>query len=112
MGEINLGRVIGGGIVAGIVYNVGEAILNLVVLAAHVAGPLPHGPHHAGSGLGAGGGGARLDRGGVGLSGIEAERSGLNFVAEGHQPLKSVEGRSEARAAGGRGRWSKDGRAS
>jgi len=34
MGGINLGRVIGGGIVAGIVYNVGEAILNLVVLAA------------------------------------------------------------------------------
>ena len=34
MGGINLGRVVGGGIVAGIVYNVGEAILNTVVLAA------------------------------------------------------------------------------
>lgn len=31
---INLGRVVSGGIVAGIVYNVGEAILNMVVLAA------------------------------------------------------------------------------
>lgn len=36
MGGINLGRVIGGGIVAGIVYNVGEAILNMVVLAAEM----------------------------------------------------------------------------
>lgn len=34
MGGINLGRVIGGGIVAGIVYNVGEAVLNTIVLAA------------------------------------------------------------------------------
>lgn len=34
MGGINLGRVLSGGIVAGIVYNVGEAILNMVVLAA------------------------------------------------------------------------------
>ena len=38
MGGINLGRVIGGGIVAGIVYNVGEAILNMVVLAAEMEG--------------------------------------------------------------------------
>ena len=34
MGGINLGRVVAGGIVAGIVYNVGEVILNMVVLAA------------------------------------------------------------------------------
>ena len=32
MSSINVGRVIGGGLVAGIVYNAGEAFLNLVIL--------------------------------------------------------------------------------
>lgn len=32
MSNINVGRVIGGGLVAGVVYNAGEAFLNLVIL--------------------------------------------------------------------------------
>ncbi len=32
MSNINVGRVISGGLVAGVVYNIGEAVLNLVVL--------------------------------------------------------------------------------
>jgi hypothetical protein len=34
MGGINLGRVLAGGVVAGVVHNVGEAVLNTGVLAA------------------------------------------------------------------------------
>ncbi len=34
MGGINPGRVLAGGLVAGVVYNAGEAVLNTVVLAA------------------------------------------------------------------------------
>ncbi len=33
MANINVARVIGGGLVAGVVYNVGEAVLNMAVLA-------------------------------------------------------------------------------
>lgn len=32
MSQINIGRVIGGGLLAGVVYNCGEAFLNLVIL--------------------------------------------------------------------------------
>ncbi len=32
MGNINVVRVVGGGLVAGVVYNIGEAFLNLVIL--------------------------------------------------------------------------------
>lgn len=32
MGKINLGRVVLGGLVAGVVYNIGEAVLNMVVI--------------------------------------------------------------------------------
>lgn len=32
MGKINLGRVLLGGLVAGVVYNIGEAVLNMVVI--------------------------------------------------------------------------------
>jgi hypothetical protein len=36
MGKINLGRVVLGGLLAGLVVNVGEAILNMVVIARQV----------------------------------------------------------------------------
>ncbi len=37
MSNINVGRVILGGLVAGVVYNVGEAILNMSIIAADIA---------------------------------------------------------------------------
>lgn len=36
MGKINLGRVLLGGLVAGVVYNIGEAVLNMVVIGKEV----------------------------------------------------------------------------
>ncbi|MBK9313432.1 MAG: hypothetical protein IPM55_04165 [Acidobacteria bacterium] len=36
MGKINLGRVLLGGLVAGVVYNIGEAVLNMVVIGKEI----------------------------------------------------------------------------